>query len=219
MTEQEWLQATDPEPMLEFLRAKVSERKLRLFAVACCQRNWHLLDTGYRYLVELAERAADSAERYPTPNLASARSDAEAAVLCSFFPDADSVAHRVACLASGVVWPEAAIEGTFSDYAPRTLMERRIQAYMLRCIIGNPFRPITLDPSWLTWHDGLLVSMAQQMYDSRDFTDLPILADALEEAGCQDQGILGHCRSGCEHVKGCWVLDLVLLNDNRNVRS
>jgi hypothetical protein len=69
---------------------------------------------------------------------------------------------------------------------------------------------ITINPAWLTWHDGLLVSMARQMYDSRDFSDMPVLADALEEAGCQDQDILGHCRSGFEHVRGCWVVDLIL---------
>jgi hypothetical protein len=84
------------------------------------------------------------------------------------------------------------------------------QANLLRDIFGNPFRPITLEPSWLTWHGGLLVSMGQRMYDSRDFSDMPVLADALEEAGCQDQDILGHCRSGGEHVRGCWVVDLLL---------
>jgi len=52
--------------------------------------------------------------------------------------------------------------------------------------------------------------MARRMYDSRDFADLPVLADALEEAGCQDQDILGHCRSESEHVRGCWVIDLLL---------
>jgi hypothetical protein len=81
---------------------------------------------------------------------------------------------------------------------------------LMRCIFGNPFRPATLNPAWLTWHDGLLISMAQQMYDSRDFTDMSILADALEEAGCTNQDILDHCRSGGEHVRGCWVVDLVL---------
>jgi hypothetical protein len=89
--------------------------------------------------------------------------------------------------------------------------DRWAMAKLLRDIFGPlPFRPIILDPAWLTWHDGLLVSMAQQMHESGDFTDLPILADALEEAGCQDQDILGYCRSGGEHVRGCWVVDLVL---------
>jgi predicted component of type VI protein secretion system len=67
-----------------------------------------------------------------------------------------------------------------------------------------------IEPSSLTWHDGLLASIARQMYDSRDFLDMPILADALEEAGCTDQDILSHCRSGGEHVRGCWVIDLLL---------
>jgi hypothetical protein len=68
-----------------------------------------------------------------------------------------------------------------------------------------------VDPAWLRWHDGLLVSMAQKMYDSRDFRDRPVLADALEEAGCSDQNILGHCRQpGGEHVRGCWLVDLLL---------
>jgi len=79
-----------------------------------------------------------------------------------------------------------------------------------RCIFGNPFRPAILDPTWLSWHDSLLVSMARRMYDRRDFGDMPVLADALEEAGCQDQGILGHCRSGRDHVRGCWVIDALL---------
>ena len=81
---------------------------------------------------------------------------------------------------------------------------------LLHEAFGNPFRSVALDPAWLSWHDGLLVSMARQMYESRDFTDMPILADALEEAGCTDQDILGHCRSRSEHVRGCWVVDLVL---------
>jgi hypothetical protein len=83
---------------------------------------------------------------------------------------------------------------------------------LLRDIFGNPFRPVALDPAWLTWHDGLLVSMARRMYDSRDFTDMPILADALEEAGCSDQDILAHCRQPGEHVRGCWIVDLFLEN-------
>jgi hypothetical protein len=84
------------------------------------------------------------------------------------------------------------------------------QAALLHDIFGNPFCPVALDLSWLTWHDGLIVSMARQMYDSRDFTDMPILADALEEAGCSDQDILGHCRGPGPHVLGCWVVDAIL---------
>ena len=83
-------------------------------------------------------------------------------------------------------------------------------AVLLFDIFGNPFRPVAVDPGWLIWHGGLLVSIAQRMYDGRDFSDMPVLADGLEEAGCQDQDILGHCRSGGEHVRGCWVIDAIL---------
>jgi hypothetical protein len=85
-------------------------------------------------------------------------------------------------------------------------------AVLLRDFLGNPFRPVAIIPSRKSWRGGLLVSVARRMYDSRDFGDMPVLADALEEAGCQDQDILGHCRSGGEHVRGCWVIDLILGN-------
>jgi hypothetical protein len=84
------------------------------------------------------------------------------------------------------------------------------QSSLLRDIFGNPFRPVTFDPAWLTWHDGLIVSMARKMYDRRDFSDTPVLADALEDAGCTDANILGHLRGPGPHVRGCWVVDLVL---------
>jgi hypothetical protein len=88
---------------------------------------------------------------------------------------------------------------------------RRVQALIVRCLAANPFHPASLDPSWLSWHGSLLVSLARQMYDSRDFSVMPILADALEEAGCSDQKILSHCRQqGQVHVRGCWVIDLLL---------
>jgi hypothetical protein len=88
--------------------------------------------------------------------------------------------------------------------------EFRIQAHLLRDIFGNPFRPVTVDPSWLGWKDGTVVQLARSIYDDRRFGDLPILADALEESGCSDPDILGHCRGPGPHVRGCWVVDSVL---------
>jgi len=81
----------------------------------------------------------------------------------------------------------------------------------LRDIFGNPFRPVTVNPGWLAWNDGTVPRIAQAIYDERAFDRMTILADALEDAGCTDQDILGHCRSGGEHVRGgCWVVDLLL---------
>jgi hypothetical protein len=83
------------------------------------------------------------------------------------------------------------------------------QWHFLREIFGNPFRPVAFCPSWRT--DAAL-ALARQMYDSRDFGAVPILADALQDAGCEDASILGHCRGDGPHVRGCWVVDLVLNN-------
>ena len=90
------------------------------------------------------------------------------------------------------------------------LLDRKRQARILRDIFGNPFRPVTFDPTWQT---SASVSLAQSMYDSRDFAAMPVLADALEEAGCRQEEVLGHCRDEKQiHVRGCWVVDLVLGN-------
>lgn len=85
--------------------------------------------------------------------------------------------------------------------------ERRAQAHLLRDIIGNPFRRLTVDQAGLT--PGV-VSLAQGAYLERAFDRMPILGDALEEAGCVDVAILAHCREPIEHVRGCWVVDILL---------
>ena len=78
----------------------------------------------------------------------------------------------------------------------------------LRDVVGNPFRPVTFSPSWRT---DTAVSLARQMYESREFGAMPILADALQDAGCDNDAILTHCRdASATHVRGCWVVDLVL---------
>jgi len=85
--------------------------------------------------------------------------------------------------------------------------ERRLLSVLLREIFGNPFRPVTLNPSWLT---STVITLAQKMYDFRDFSAMPILADALQDAGCDNEEILKHCRNPSEHVRGCWCVDLLL---------
>lgn len=78
----------------------------------------------------------------------------------------------------------------------------------LRDIFGNPFRSISFDVSWRT---STAVAIAQQMYESRDFSAMPILADALQDAGCDNDDMLNHCRAADGvHVRGCWVVDHVL---------
>jgi hypothetical protein len=78
---------------------------------------------------------------------------------------------------------------------------------VLRDVVGNPFRSAAVDPAWRT---STVTALARGVYESRDFSAMPILADALQDAGCDSEDILNHCRSGGVHVRGCWVADLVL---------
>jgi hypothetical protein len=85
-----------------------------------------------------------------------------------------------------------------------------VNAALLRDVLGNPFRPVRVDPSWRLWNDGTVVKIAQGIYEERAFDRLPILHDALLDAGCDCMDILTHCRSVGPHERGCWVVDLVL---------
>ena len=93
------------------------------------------------------------------------------------------------------------------DLAKRTASRSR---HLLTCIFGNPFRPVGLDPSWLT---STVLQLAAGIYTDRAFDRLPILADALQDAGCDNADILDHCSSASPHVRGCWVVDLILSKD------
>jgi hypothetical protein len=91
--------------------------------------------------------------------------------------------------------------------------ERRRQAELLRELLGNPFRPPTLDPAWLAWGDGTVARIARAIAEEGAFAQTPILADALEEAGCADERILEHLRGPGPHLRGCWALDLIVRGD------
>jgi hypothetical protein len=88
--------------------------------------------------------------------------------------------------------------------------ERKARSVLVREIFGNPLRPAVLDSIWLT---STVSALARAIYTDRAFDRMPILADTLEDAGCTDAGILEHCRGGGEHVRGCWVVDLLLAKD------
>jgi hypothetical protein len=81
---------------------------------------------------------------------------------------------------------------------------------LLRCVFGNPFRPAPMIPAWRRANDGAAVRIAQDIYEERAFDRLPLLADALEDAGCDAPTVLGHCRGGGPHARGCWVVDGLL---------
>jgi hypothetical protein len=107
----------------------------------------------------------------------------------------------------------AAVEGhprgPIANYAKRVAEEatRAAQSHLAREVFGNPFRPTGLAPEWRT---AAVVALARGIYLERAFDRLPILADALQDAGCEDAELLAHCRGPGPHVRGCWVVDLVL---------
>jgi hypothetical protein len=221
MTESEWLACDAPQLMLNQLqiaagqrRSPPSARKCRLFACACCRRAWGLLGAGCRDYLSLAERVADGAA--DAAGLISVAWDRAEAERDAGSDPVRSGAARAACYAG---CPTAAYA---ADYAPRSAQEavaeqkaeRKAQAALMRCVFGNPFRPVTPDPSWRTSD---AVRLGQAVYDERilpvgqvDPVGLAALSDALEEAGCADADVLGHLRGPGPHVRGCWAIDLLL---------
>jgi hypothetical protein len=101
--------------------------------------------------------------------------------------------------------------------ALRRADELAAKCHLLRCIFGNPFRPVTIRPAWLAWNEAAVVRLARAAYGRRELPSgrlddgrLAVLADALEEAGCTDDAVLAHLRGPGVHVRGCWAVDLLL---------
>jgi hypothetical protein len=211
MTEQEWLSSADPFPLIEFLQGKVSDRKLRLFAVACCRLVWHQMeDDRSKNAVEVAERFADG--RASITELTDARDAAPSSYrtwLSTGLPYHDELAQSAAVLcARESVDAEAVLQDAFlwADMTPNEDGDE-LAASILRDIFGNPFRPVSIFPNWITSN---VLALAGEIYDSGECTRLPMLVDALEAAGCESADILNHCRGEGQHVRGCWVVDSIL---------
>jgi hypothetical protein len=232
MTEEEWLTSADPYELLGKWR-RFDERKLVLFGCACCRCQWHL------FTPEFCQEAVTAAEEYADGAISSTELRAARHSLESRYPDIfwsevypELKPQWAAWLATidtiGVREFEAEhpLESApFDDMLAVLKVElsgsvacaldpipyevgRAEHADLLRDIFGNPFRPVTLSPTWRT---DTVLALARQMYDSRDFSTMPILADALQDAGCDNDAILAHCRDASAiHVRGCWVVDLVL---------
>jgi hypothetical protein len=232
MTEAEWRTCADPALLLKVLctQCGASKRKWRLFACACVRRIRHLIDLDVsRQAVEVAERFAEgqvSAE------------DREAAIQAAYGPvdpsaDPEQTGNVLGALAA--FWAitgeaaqaaEAAVDAVFDAVLltgpsiPKTAnraceahcAEEDFQCRLARDIFGPcPFSSQPAIASMIfAWNDGGVRSLAQLIYTECAFDRLPFLADALEDAGCTDRAILGHCRGPGPHVRGCWVVDLLL---------
>jgi hypothetical protein len=106
--------------------------------------------------------------------------------------------------------PDHYVLGEFCDPASGALDPETARAQRLRDVFSQPFRPTVIELDWLAWKNASVVKIAQRIHQRRAFADLPILADALEEAGCTSADILGHLRGPEPHVRSCWVIDLIL---------
>lgn len=199
---------------LRFPQTKSGRRKLRLYAVGCCRLAWpHLTDDKLRKAVEVAEQFADglvdkekltrtyerslwldSDDRYPGRGRSREQTAASMAIAACH-----ASAHNAAfCMTAYLPSPVAAGKPAKGD---------RVLCDLLRCVFGNPFRKPEFPEEWRT---ETVTALATGVYLERAFDRLPILADALEEAGCDDPAMLTHLRGDGPHCRGCWVVDLAL---------
>jgi hypothetical protein len=228
MTEAEWLTSDDPRLLVDwlFFDALATDRKLRLFSVACCEPLRRLVaDSGVLAALDLAEAFADerideaafAAARRPLWDAFHARRNAP-----GWFETVSAEADDAECACLHTTLPEVPRDrdGHSDLYPPvpevvalicrldssRSSFRRLIT--LLHEVFGPlPFGHIAFSPEWRT---DTAVLLARQMYDARDLSAMPILADALQDAGCDNDDILTHCRGPGPHVMGCWVVDLVL---------
>jgi len=119
-----------------------------------------------------------------------------------------ALGRYVSTTRSGKAWGVGSVEPLTPVYTTDVAEEEVKQTALLRDIIDNPFRTIALDPAWLT---STVQACAESIYVERAFDRLPILGDALEDAGCDNPDILNHCRREGPHIRGCWGVDLVLV--------
>ncbi len=212
MTEAEWLACTEPVLMLEYLRGKSSDRKLRLFIAHGVRTLASLFGKEQEELSEMHERVADGQ---------ASEEDLERMLLRGM---PELWEHRAPGGDLLPVWESArlAVRERFKLSPLETnevvtpgsrAAENLSMCGELRCLFGNPFRPASFETAWLTWSGGTIPKLAQAIYADRSFDCLPVLADALAEAGCTDEALLTHCRGPGPHVRGCWVLDLMLGKD------
>jgi hypothetical protein len=202
---------TDPEALLALLLpprwTQPPLRRCRLFACASARLACRILDTAPE------EALLDAAERYADGDVSMD------AVWAAYFAARRAPGDgRALQLVQAAVLPSADAAARFlaQPFWLRTLTGQvkkawaRSQCDLLRCLTGRPFQRAPLDPAWSSAQDGLVRRLAQGCYDGRDFAAMPVLGDALEEAGCCDPVVLTHCRGQAEHCRGCFVLDAVL---------
>jgi len=207
MTEAEWLVCEDLNQLwTASVLDEVCHRRWRLYACACC-----------RLIPEFKSSAPD----VKCMNLAEAEADGLGQPGEVEYPkgdewdirwyrrDARTIAHRALTAYRDFVWrSKRSTHQSDIEWASVQILADQPLCALLRDVVGNPFHTVTFLPEWRT---STVIALAQQMYDSRDFSAMPILADALQDAGCEAETILTHCRGPGLHVRGCWCVDACLL--------
>jgi hypothetical protein len=213
------------------------KRKLIMFAASCCGSSAELGGEAtefFRHLQAHLESRADGlkadtapvAEPWPdlrdelgdpSEGLAAAARFARVSRLAGAESAAAVIDWGIYCPYGLQDDPEAyateKLEAGYDGYVLRKHLAQEQaaqQIHLIREIVGNPFRRPTVQQAWLRWNDGTVPRIAQGIYEERAFDRLPILHDALLDAGCDNEDILAHCRGAGPHVRGCWALDLLL---------
>jgi hypothetical protein len=237
LDEHEWLTGTDPDRMLAFLLSgqvplRAPYRKLRVLACAFCRRIEDLLvDERSRLAVDVSERFVDglaTEEELQRAHKAATEAAEDFVNRSSTsnvygggafsLPKATALSARAAAEATAPLKPEAAVSTAFEAAIERgATMDGTawaVQALgvparlsLIRDVFGNPFQPVQFSPQWRSED---VVAIARAISEDRSFEQLPILADALQDAGCDSEELLEHCRADGPHVLGCWALDAVL---------
>ncbi len=214
MTDDDWLASHDAEAMLRVVQcSNPSERKVRLFNAAVCRRFWGFLPAASRAILVKSELIADGLIRASSDDMELCGLANEVVAICDrrypnkVFPSREVRIQRDAAAAVCYAVTPNELWGAASYLWELDPAERDSHSTIIRDVFGTPSCSVTLDPSWLA---PAVVSLAQTIYDARSFERLPELAHALGAAGCTNNDILDHCRNGGHHVRGCWVVDLIL---------
>jgi hypothetical protein len=219
MSESEWLECSDPGLMLEFVRHKASDRKLRLFAAACCRFAVEivgkttavpkLVREQIRQETQIADKIAEGSLQNPKTDL-----DHYYGFYSIFHGSGSSLEEACHSVTDPSAWGAAIGVVRILDDAMWDESVSNCGAICLREIFGRPLHPSSIEPTWIT---PVVTSLSTAAYEQRILPSgelvperLAVLSDALEEAGCDDADILTHLRSPGPHVRGCWVVDLLL---------
>jgi hypothetical protein len=221
VTEAEWFAGTTPQPMVRFLLDRTADRKLRLLACALYRARWPApADPRCEKAVAAAEAFADGRTTLARMEAAGRAAGAAAAVrnadllyadtsdrpawraARALLAEVDAAQQTTQRRAQDAVWRLSALAVKGVSAA-----RRAAGCEVVRDVVGNPFRPVAFDPSW---RSSAVLDLARHIDTGRAFVLMPVLADALADAGCDDEVLLGHARGGGGHWKGCWLLDGLL---------